>query len=174
MTSPSIQSLYSSADLSARVGELGAAITEAYRGKELVLVGVLKGAFVFLADLVRAIDLPLSVDFLSVSSYGPGTKSSGVVRLVEDLSAPIEDKHVILVEDIVDTGLTARYLLENLQTRKPASLALCSLLEKPARSQVEVPIEYRGFVIDDVFVVGYGLDHDQRYRNLPFIGVVQP
>lgn len=174
MTSPSIQTLYSSADLSARVGELGAEITEAYRGKELVLVGVLKGAFVFLADLVRAIDLPLSVDFLSVSSYGPGTKSSGVVRLVEDLSAPIEDKHVILVEDIVDTGLTARYLLENLQTRKPASLALCSLLEKPARSQVEVPIEYRGFVIDDVFVVGYGLDHDQRYRNLPFIGVVQP
>lgn len=174
MGAPTIQTLVSTAALSARVRELGEAITAAYQGKDLVLVGVLKGAFVFLADLARAVDLPLKVDFLSVSSYGAGTRSSGEVRLLEDLSAPIEGKHVILVEDIVDTGLTARYLLENLQTRKPASLALCSLLEKPARSVVPVRIDYRGFVIDDVFVVGYGLDHDQRYRNLPFIGVLHP
>lgn len=166
--------LYSAEEIAREVRRLGAAITEDYRGKDLVLVGVLKGAFVFLADLARWIDLPISVDFLSVTSYGANTETSGVVRLTEDLSASITGKHVILVEDIVDTGLTAKYLLENLQTRRPASLALCSLLEKPARSRVHVPIDYRGFVVDDVFLVGYGLDRDQRYRNLPFIGVVPP
>lgn len=157
--------------LRARVRELGAEITRAYRGKELILVGVLKGAFVFLADLARAIELPLAVDFLSVSSYGADTQSSGVVRLIEDLSMPISGKHVLLVEDIVDTGLTANYLLENLRTRQPAELKLCTLLHKPSRSQVDVPIDYCGFVVEDEFLVGYGLDHDQRFRNLPYIGV---
>lgn len=167
-----IRPLISAETLDARVRELGEAIARDYRGKDLVLVGVLKGAFVFLADLARAIDLPLTVDFLSVSSYGAGTETSGVVRLIEDLSLPIEGKHVLLVEDIVDTGLTASYLLENLRTRRPASLGLCALLHKPSRCRVEVPIDYRGFVVEDVFLVGYGLDHDQRFRNLPYIGVV--
>ncbi len=166
--------LLSEARLEARVRELGAEIARDYRGKDLVLVGVLKGAFVFLADLARAIDLPLVVDFLSVSSYGADTKSSGVVRLIEDLSLPIAGKHVLLVEDIVDTGLTANYLLKNLRTRGPADLRLCTLLHKPSRSQVDVPIDYCGFVVEDVFVVGYGLDHDQRFRNLPYIGVAAP
>lgn len=158
--------------LAARVTELGAAITRDYRDRELVVVGVLKGSFVFVADLVRAIDLPVTVDFLAVASYGANTTSSGVVKLTSDLSQAIEGKHLLLVEDIVDTGLTIRYLLDNLATRRPASLAVCTLLEKPARLQVQVPIDYKGFSIDDEFVVGYGLDHGQKYRNLPFIGVV--
>lgn len=162
--------LLSPSIIEARVRELGAAIARDYRGKDLVLVGVLKGAFVFLADLARAIDLPVAIDFLSVSSYGPNTESSGVVRLIEDLSLPIAGKHVLLVEDIVDTGLTANYLLENLRTRRPAGVKLCTLLHKPSRSRVEVPIDYCGFVVEDDFLVGYGLDHDQRFRNLPYIG----
>jgi len=168
----SVRPLISAEAIQARVRELGAAISHDYQGKDLVVVGVLKGAFVFLADLVRAIELPVAVDFLSVASYGAGTESSGVVRLIEDLSLPIEGKHVLLVEDIVDTGLTASYLLDNLATRRPASLRLCALLHKPARCRVEVPIAYRGFVVEDVFLVGYGLDHDQRFRNLPYIGVL--
>lgn len=166
--------LLSQARIEARVRELGAEITRDYRGKELVLVGVLKGAFVFLADLARAIELPLKVDFLSVSSYGADTKSSGVVRLIEDLSLPIAGRHVLLVEDIVDSGLTASYLLKNLRTRQPAEVKLCSLLHKPSRAQVDVPIDYCGFDVEDVFLVGYGLDHDQRFRNLPYIGVAGP
>ena len=157
-------------DLRARVAAMGAEITRDYQGKPLVLVGVLKGSFIFLADLVRAIELPLLVDFIGISSY-QGTQSTGVVKITSDLSRPIEDKHVLLVEDIVDTGLTMKYLLENLGTRRPASVKIAALLEKPARARVKVPIDYRGFVIADEFVVGYGLDWDGKLRNLPFVGV---
>jgi hypoxanthine phosphoribosyltransferase len=156
-----------------RVRELGASITRDYADKELAMVAVLAGSFVFAADLCRAIDLPLSVDFLGVRSYGDSTSTSGVVRITHDLMRPIEGKHLLLVEDIVDTGLTVRFLMDNLQTRRPASLRLASLLNKPGRARVSVPIDYLGFTIEDVFVVGYGLDHAQRYRNLPYIGVVQ-
>jgi len=162
--------LISEADLRERVRVLGREITRDYAGKSLVVVGVLKGSFIFLADLVRAVDLPLVVDFVGISSY-QGTSSSGVVKITSDLARPIEGKDVLLVEDIVDTGLTMRYLLDNLATRGPASLKVCALLEKPARAQVTIPIDYRGFVVGDEFVVGYGLDWDGRMRNLPYVGV---
>lgn len=155
-----------------KVRELGAKIAEDYRGKELVLVPVLKGSFVFAADLARAIDIPLSIDFFGCRSY-EGTKTSGVVQTTLDLSSPIEDKHVIIVEDIVDTGLTMQYMFENFETRRPASLKLATLLHKAARTKVRVPIDYLGFEIEDVFVIGYGLDFEEKYRNLPFIGVVR-
>jgi hypoxanthine phosphoribosyltransferase len=160
------------ADLRARVRELGARITRDQAGRPLVVVGILKGSFVFLADLVRAIDLPLEIDFMGISSY-QGAGTTGVVRVTSDLSRPVEGKDVLLVEDIVDTGLTVSYLLQNLATRRPASLRVCALLEKPARSRVKVPIDYRGFEIGDTFVVGYGLDHDGIGRNLPFVGVLR-
>jgi hypoxanthine phosphoribosyltransferase len=162
--------LISEREIRERVEALGKEITRDYAGKPLVVVGVLKGSFVFFADLVRAIDLPLSVDFIGISSY-QGTHSTGVVQITSDLTRPIEDVDVLLVEDIVDTGLTMKYLLENLGTRRPASVRICTLLEKPARARVKVPIAYKGFVIDDVFVVGYGLDWDGKLRNLPFVGV---
>jgi hypoxanthine phosphoribosyltransferase len=162
--------LISQADLAARVAALGAQITRDHAGRPLVVVGVLKGSFIFLADLVRAIDLPISIDFIGISSY-QGTSSTGVVKITSDLTRPIEGKDVLLVEDIVDTGLSMRYLLDNLATRRPASLEVCALLEKPSRARVTVPIDYRGFVIGDEFVVGYGLDWDGRMRNLPFVGV---
>ena len=162
--------LLSQERLRERVREMGAAIARDYVGKPLTVVGVLKGSFIFLADLVRAIDLPISVDFIGISSY-QGTKSTGVVQITSDLTRPIEGQHVLLVEDIVDTGLTMKYLLENLATRRPASVRICALLEKPARAKVQVPIDYKGFVIDDVFVVGYGLDWDGKLRNLPFVGI---
>ncbi len=162
--------LISEAQLRDRVRAMGAAITRDYAGKPLTVVGVLKGSFIFLADLVRAVDLPVSVDFIGISSY-QGTRSTGVVKITSDLSRPIEGQHVLLVEDIVDTGLTMKYLLENLATRKPASVKVCALLEKPDRAKVSIPIEYKGFVIEDVFVVGYGLDWDGKMRNLPFVGV---
>ncbi|HET8539722.1 MAG TPA: hypoxanthine phosphoribosyltransferase [Anaeromyxobacter sp.] len=162
--------LISKEDLEARVRALGAQITRDHQGRSLVVVGVLKGSFIFLADLVRAIDLPISVDFIGISSY-QGTSTSGVVKITSDLTRPIEGKDVLLVEDIVDTGLSMRYLLDNLATRRPASLKVCALLEKPTRARVTVPIDYRGFVIGDEFVVGYGLDWDGRMRNLPFVGV---
>jgi hypoxanthine phosphoribosyltransferase len=165
-----IEVLISEADLRARVAALGAEITRDYAGRSLVVVGVLKGSFVFLADLVRAIDLPASVEFMGISSY-EGTTTTGVVRITSDLNRSIEGKDVLLVEDIVDTGLTMRYLLDNLATRAPASLEVCALLEKPSRARVTIPIRYRGFVIGDEFVVGYGLDWDGRMRNLPFVGV---
>ena len=167
---PRIDVLITEKDLQARVRELGRDITRDYAGRSLVVVGVLKGSFIFLADLVRAIDLPLVVDFVGISSY-QGTTSSGVVKITSDLARPIEGKDVLLVEDIVDTGLTMQYLLDNLATRGPASIKVCALLEKPARAQVRVPIDYRGFVVGDVFVVGYGLDWDGRMRNLPYVGV---
>jgi hypoxanthine phosphoribosyltransferase len=165
-----IEVLISEADLRARVAALGAQITRDYAGRSLVVVGVLKGSFVFMADLVRAIDLPISVEFIGISSY-EGTTTTGVVKITSDLTRSIEGKDVLLVEDIVDTGLTMRYLLDNLATRAPASLEVCALLEKPARARVTIPIRYRGFVIGDEFVVGYGLDWDGRMRNLSYVGV---
>lgn len=155
--------------LRARITELGSQIARDYQGEALHLVCVLNGAFLFMADLVRAIDLPLTVDFLSVSSYGSRTASSGEVRLVKDLDQSLKHKHVLLVEDIVDSGLTMRYLLHYLEGRGPLSVKVVSLLSKPARRQVEVPVHYLGFEIDDAFVYGYGLDVDHRYRNLPFV-----
>jgi hypoxanthine phosphoribosyltransferase len=159
------------------VGELGAQITADYASlvdpSELVVIGVLKGSVIFMADLVRHIALPLKVEFMGVSSYGNETTSSGVVQITQDLSKPIEGKHIILVEDIVDTGHTVHYLLANLATRQPASIKLASLLHKPERSERDVHIDYLGFTIPNKFVVGYGLDVAQLYRNLPYIGVVQ-
>ncbi|MBS2029479.1 MAG: hypoxanthine phosphoribosyltransferase [Deltaproteobacteria bacterium] len=165
--------MFDEAKLQARLRELGAEITRDYKGQNLVVVGVLKGSVLFFSDLVRQIDLPLSIDFLGLSSYGSGTESSGVVRITSDLSRPIEGAHVLVVEDIVDTGLTMQFLLENLKTRKPASVKICTLLEKPSRAKVKIPIGYKGFVIPDEFVVGYGLDFDEKFRNLPFIGVMR-
>ena len=157
-----------------RVRELGAEVKRDYKERRLVVVIVLKGSFVFAADLVRAIELPnLRIDFLAVRSYGEGTESTGVVQIVNDLSKPIEDEDVLLVEDIVDTGLTIGYLLDLLKTRKPRSLKVCALLHKPARARVQVPIDYLGFTIEDKFVIGYGLDFAEKFRNLPFLGVLQ-
>jgi hypoxanthine phosphoribosyltransferase len=156
----------------ARVEELGREITRDYEGQLLVVVGVLKGALVFLADLMRAIDLPIALDFVGLSSY-VGKDSTGRIELTSDLGRPIEGLHVLLVEDIVDTGLTMRWLVDRLAERRPASVAICALLEKPARHRVTVPIRYRGFEIADEFVVGYGLDWDGRLRNLPYVGVVR-
>jgi hypoxanthine phosphoribosyltransferase len=156
-----------------RVRDLGAQIERDYQGKDLVLLGVLKGSYIFISDLARAIDLPLAVDFIALSSYGEATESSGVVKITSDLSRPIEGKHVVIVEDIVDTGLTMRYLLDNMATRHPASVKLCTLLHKPARSRTRIPIDYLGFSVEDRFVVGYGLDSAEKYRNVPFIGVLK-
>lgn len=155
-----------------RVKALGTQITAAYAGKSLVLLCVLKGSFVFAADLARAIDLPLRVEFLAVRSYGDDTRSSGVVQITQDLTRPIAGDHVLIVEDIVDTGLTLTYLREQLLARAPASVKVCALLHKPSRSVTPVYIDYLGFTVEDVFVVGYGLDHAERHRNLPYVGVL--
>jgi hypoxanthine phosphoribosyltransferase len=165
--------MLSSEQIAARVGELGVQITRDYAGRDLVLVCVLKGSFVFAADLARAIDLPLRIDFLGVRSYGQGTATTGVVQITQDLARPIDHQDVLLVEDIVDTGLTMAHLVELLRTRGPASVRICALLHKPARARVAVAIDYLGFTIEDRFVVGYGLDLDDRYRNLPYVGVVE-
>jgi hypoxanthine phosphoribosyltransferase len=157
-----------------RVRELGAALTRDYEGRQPVFVSVLKGGLVFLADLMREVELPVSVDFMEVSSYGSGTETSGQVRILKDLSASIEGRDVVLVEDIIDTGLTLNYLLRYLADKGPASLRIVCLLDKPARRLAEIPIDYRGFTIPDRFVIGYGLDYAERYRNLPFIGVLKP
>jgi len=154
-----------------KVRELGSRINSDYKGRNPIIIGVLKGAFVFLADLLRETEIPLEVDFLSIRSYD-GTESSGVVRITHDLSLNIEDRDVILVEDIIDTGRTVKYILDNLRTRKPRSLAVCSLLDKEERRVIEVPLKYVGFKIPGSFVVGYGLDYDNRYRNLKYIGVL--
>lgn len=153
----------------ARVAELGAEITRDFAGEDLHVICVLNGAFVFTADLVREIDLPITIDFLAVSSYGSGTKTSGEVKLVKDLSTSLRGKHILVVEDIVDTGLTLEYLLKYLGNHEPKSLKVASLLSKPSRRRVEVPVDYLGFTIDDAFVIGYGLDADELYRNLPFV-----
>lgn len=168
-----IVTMLSQETIAARVRELGAQITKDYAGHNLVLVCVLKGSFVFAADLARTIDLPLRVDFLGTRSYGEDTESSGVVQITQDLSKPIDHEDVILVEDIVDTGLTVAYVIDLLRTRNPKSVKVCALLHKPARARVEVQVDYLGFTIEDRFVVGYGLDHAERYRNLPYIGVVE-
>jgi len=156
-----------------RIVELGRDLTDDYRGKDLLILGVLRGAILFLADLIRAIDLPLSIDFMAVSSYGSSTKTSGVVRILKDLDEDIKGRNVVLVEDVVDTGLTLNYLLKNLASRGPASLEVCALLRKRGKQKVPIRIKYTGFDIPDEFVVGYGLDHAERYRNLPFVSVLR-
>ena len=168
-----VEQLLSTETIAQRVRELGAQITQDYRGKDLVLACVLKGSFVFAADLARHIDLPLSIEFLGLKSYGEGQSSSGVVQITSDLGRPVAGKDLLIVEDIVDTGLTMAYMRKNLATRGPRSVKLCSLLHKPARARVQTTIDYLGFTIDDVFVVGYGLDYAERYRNLPFLGVLE-
>lgn len=157
-----------------RVRELGAELARGYADRDPVLVSILKGSLPFLADLMRAMPIRMSLDFLEVSSYGSSTESSGVVRILKDLAQPIEGRHVIVVEDILDTGYTLRYVLEHLQQQHPASVELCVLLDKPARRRVDITIDHRGFEIPDRFVVGYGLDYGERYRNLPFVGVLKP
>lgn len=168
------QTLLSEAKIGARVLELGRQLASDYAGKDPLLVGILSGSFPFIADLVRAMNLPLEVDFMAVSSYGDRTSSSGVVRILKDLNSSIAGRHVILVEDIVDTGLTLDYLYKNLQTRHPASLKVCSLLDKREARKRDVEVAYVGFHCPNEFVVGYGLDYRGRYRNLPFIGVLKP
>jgi hypoxanthine phosphoribosyltransferase len=165
--------MLSAEQIAARVHELGAEITREYAGRPLVLVCVLKGSFVFAADLARAIDLPVRIDFLGVRSYGVDTETSGVVQITQDLSRPIVGEHVLLIEDIVDTGLTIAHLINLLRTRGPGSVRVCALLHKPARARIEVKIDYLGFTIEDRFVVGFGLDFAERYRNLPYIGVIE-
>jgi len=161
-------------EIAARVAELGAQLASDYAGRTPVLVSVLKGSIVFLADLIRAMDVPLNVDLMEVSSYGSATESSGQVRILKDLSSSIEGRDVVVVEDIIDTGLTLNYLLRYLAERHPASVRVCCLLDKPARRLAEIEIDYRGFTIPDRFVIGYGLDYDERYRNLPYVGVLRP
>jgi hypoxanthine phosphoribosyltransferase len=161
-------------DLRRRVQALGSAIAADYQGKELVFVVVLKGALMFSADLARAVDLPLTIDYVALTSYGNRHVSSGQVRLSQDLSGSITNKHVLIVEDIVDTGLSLQYLRNHLLSHQPADVNVCVLLDKRSRRQIEVPIRYTGFDIPDAFVVGYGLDYQQRYRNLPFIAILQP
>jgi hypoxanthine phosphoribosyltransferase len=156
------------------ISKLGALLTRDYQGKDLLLVGVLRGAIMFIVDLARAINLPLTLDFMAVASYGASTQTSGIVRILKDLDSSIEGKHVLVVEDIIDSGLTLTYILETLRNRNPASVRVCALLSKPERRRVEVPVDYLCFEIPDAFVVGYGLDYDQIYRNLPFIGVLKP
>jgi len=166
--------LISEEQLAARIAELGRQITADYEGKPLVLLGVLKGAVLFMVDLAREIKLPLEIDFMATSSYGASTKSSGVVRIVKDLDESIEGKHILIVEDIVDSGLTLAYILRMLEARRPASVRVCGLLLKDREREQYVPVDYVGFTIPDAFVVGYGLDFAERYRNLPFIGVLRP
>lgn len=156
-----------------RIKKMGAQISEDYRGKEPILVSILKGSFLFLSDLIRAMDIPHEVDFMAVSSYGNSKDSTGVVRMLKDLSSDISGRHVLVVEDIVDTGLTWEYIRANLLTRRPASLKISTLLNKEERRLVNVPVDYVGFVIPDQFVIGYGLDYQEKMRNLPYIGVLE-
>lgn len=166
--------LISEEELKKRIKELGQQLTEEYRGKDLLIIGVLKGCVLFLSDLAREIKLPLAMDFMVVSSYGKSTKSSGVVRIIKDLETDISNKDVLIVEDIVDTGLTLSYLIEILKSRSPKSIKVCSLLDKPERREAKVDIEYKGFEIPDEFVIGYGLDYAEIYRNLPFVCILKP
>jgi hypoxanthine phosphoribosyltransferase len=160
--------------IAARLGEMAVEITSDYEGQDLLLVGVLKGAVMVMADLARAIGLRLEMDWMAVSSYGSGTKSSGVVRILKDLDRDITGRNVLIVEDIIDSGLTLSWLMSNLSSRGPASVEVCTLLRKPDAAQVDVPVRYVGFDIPNEFVIGYGLDYDERYRNLPFVGTLAP
>ncbi len=169
------EKLISEEEINKKVKEMGEQISKDYgEERELIVVGILKGAIIFLSDLVRKISLPITLDFMAVSSYGSATQSSGAVRILKDLEVDIENKHVLIVEDIVDTGLTLKYLLENLKARNPKSVKTCILLDKPSRRTVDVKVDYNGFSIPDRFVVGYGLDYAENYRNLPYIGVLKP
>lgn len=166
--------LITEAEINYKVKELGEAISRDYANEDLIVISVLKGGFIFVADLVRTMSIPVTIDFMAISSYGPATETSGVVRVIKDLDLNIVGKHVLIVEDIIDTGLTLAYLVKSLRTREPASLNICVLLDKSVRRIVEnLPIKYKGFDVPDLFVVGYGLDYRQRYRNLPYIGILQ-
>jgi hypoxanthine phosphoribosyltransferase len=166
--------LISEKEIQAKIEELAARISEDYAGREIRMVGVLKGAFMVMSDLARALSVPLSIDFMSVASYGGGTSTSGVVRILKDLDRDVAGQHVLVVEDVIDSGLTLNWLLRNLRARQPASIEVAALLRKPAAAQVDVPVKYVGFDLDNVFVVGYGLDYAEHYRNLPFIGTLKP
>ena len=159
-------------EIDERIKQLGEQISQDYAGRHVHLIGILKGSIFFICELAKRITVPVTMDFMSVSSYGAGTKSSGVVKLIKDLDEPINGKDVLVVEDIIDSGRTLSYLLKNLSSRQPASIRLCTMLDKPERREVDVDVDYQGFRIPDEFVIGYGLDFDQRYRNLPYIGVL--
>lgn len=166
--------LITSEEIGARARELGQQITNDYAGKEILMIGVLRGAVIFMADLARAIKRPMDIDFMAIGSYGLTTNSSGVVRIIKDLDEVVEGRHILIVEDIIDSGLTLNYLVDNIKSRNPASVKICTLLSKPDRRKVDVTVDYNGFIIPDYFVVGYGLDYAGKYRNLPFIGVLKP
>ncbi len=166
--------LISEQELEAKVAELGKRISEDYRGKNLLMISILKGSVVFMADLMRAIDIHARIDFMSVSSYGAGTKTSGVVKIVKDLDIPLAGYDLLIVEDILDSGLTLAYISELLHSRNPKSIRICTLLDKPERRKADVHADYFGFEVPDEFVVGYGLDYDEKYRNLPYVGVLKP
>ena len=166
--------LITSEEIGARVRELGQQITNDYAGQDILMIGVLRGAVIFMSDLARAIKRPIDIDFMAISSYGLSTNSSGVVRILKDLDEVVQGRHLLIVEDIIDSGLTLKYLVENLKSRKPASVRICTLLSKPDRRKVDVQVDYNGFIIPDYFVVGYGLDYAGKYRNLPFIGILKP
>ena len=169
-----LKTLISEEELDAKVKEIGAKISEDYKGKNLMMVSVLKGSVVFMADLMRAITVPCEIDFMSVSSYGKDVKTSGVVRIIKDLDQDLHGKDLLIVEDILDSGMTLSYITEMLRQRGPASIRLCTLLDKPERRKADIAADYYGFVVPDEFVVGYGLDYAEKYRNLPYIGVLKP
>jgi hypoxanthine phosphoribosyltransferase len=166
--------LIDESSLQARIRELGAEISSDYEGRDLLLIGVLKGAVFFMSDLMRHLTIPCEIDFMAISSYGDSTDSSGIVRILKDLDINIEGRDVLVVEDIIDSGLTLSYLMRNLEAREPATLEICALLTKPDRREIEVPVRYVGFEIPNRFVIGYGLDFAERYRNLPYVGVLDP
>lgn len=166
------QVLITGEEIQGKLAQLAAQLDLDFAGRELLLVGILKGAFVLIADLARYLAVPVAVDFMAVSSYGSATRTSGTVRILKDLDVDIQGRHVLLVEDVVDSGLTLNYLLRNLRSRKPASLEVLALLTKPSQQRIDIPIRYHGFAVPDVFVVGYGLDYGERYRNLPFIATL--
>lgn len=165
--------LYNERVLEEKITQIGKQITSDYQGKELLMIGVLKGANVFMADLMRKISIPVSIDYIAVSSYGLSTESSGVVKIIKDLDESIENKHVLIVEDIIDTGLTLHYLCDNLLSRKPKSLKICTLLDKPERRKVDITVDYKGFDIPDEFIIGYGIDYAEKYRNLPYVAILK-
>ncbi len=166
--------LFSAEQVARRVAELAGQISADYAGRELLVVGILKGSWIFLADLVRQLTIPVYIDFMTVSSYGVSTRTSGVVKIVLDLKCPLENRDVLVVEDILDSGLTLRYIVDNLRLRRPRSLRIAVLMDKPARRRTEINADYVGFTVPDRFVVGYGADHAERWRNLPYIGYVEP